>query len=157
LGDNPFAGRSSRYQIDLKRMRVISEGDKPLLIGEPRLDVEESSSNEFVILIRKKSRGSNLDAAKENVEDIMYHFTQNDSTIRFNPYYTIKDNKRWLDQEVDITVKVPRGKSVYLGNRMETIIYDIENVSNTWDGDMVGKYWEMTDLGLQEKKPAGEK
>ena len=91
------------------------------------------------------------------MEDILYNFSQNDSIIRFNPYYTIKDNKRWLDQEVDITVKVPKGKSVYLGNKMERIINDIEDVSNTWDGDMVGKYWEMTDLGLQEKKPAEEK
>ncbi|MEN6454317.1 MAG: PspC domain-containing protein [Prolixibacteraceae bacterium] len=157
LGDNPYADRSSRYQFDLRRMRLVTDGDKPLLIGEPRLDVEESSSNEFLILIRKKSRGSNQDAAKNNVEDIIYNFTQNDSIIRFNPYYTIRDNQRWLDQEVDITVKVPRGKSIYLANKMETIIYDIENVSNTWDGDMVGKYWEMTDLGLQEKKPAGEK
>jgi len=157
LGDDPYTYKSSRYQVDLERMRVISDGDRPLLIGEPRLDVEESSSDEFVILIRKKSRGSNLDTAKKNVEDIEYTFTQNDSIVKFNPYYTIKDNKRWLDQEVDITVKVPRGKSIYLGNKMEKIIYDIENVSNTWDGDMVGKYWEMTDLGLQEKKPAGEK
>jgi len=86
------------------------------------------------------------------VEDIEYTFTQKDSTLRFDPYYTIKENKRWLDQEVDITVKVPRGKSIYLGEKMEKIIYDIENVSNTWDGDMTGKYWEMTDLGLQEKK-----
>jgi len=157
LGDDPYTYKSSRYQVDLDRMRVVSDGDRPLLIGEPRLDVEESSNDEFVILIRKKSRGSNLDTAKKNVEDIEYTFTQNDSIVKFNPYYTIKDNKRWLDQEVDITVKVPRGKSVYLGNKMEKIIYDIENVSNTWDGDMVGKYWEMTDLGLQEKKPAEEK
>lgn len=157
LGDDPYASQSSRYQVDLSRMRVISDSEGPVLVGEPRLDVEESNSNEFVILIRKKSRGSNLDTAKENVEDILYNFSQNDSIIRFNPYYTIKDNKRWLDQEVDITVKVPKGKSVYLGNKMERIINDIENVSNTWDGDMVGKYWEMTDLGLQEKKPAEEK
>ncbi len=157
LGDNPYADRSSRYQFDLRRMRLVTDGDKPVLVGEPRLDVEESSSNEFLILIRKKSRGSNQDAAKNNVEDIIYNFTQNDSIIRFNPYYTIRDNQRWLDQEVDITVKVPRGKSIYLANKMETIIYDIENASNTWDGDMVGKYWEMTDLGLQEKKSAGEK
>jgi phage shock protein PspC (stress-responsive transcriptional regulator) len=155
-GDDPYGYRLSRYEVDLKRMRIVSGNDGLVLIGEPRLDVEESSSNEFVILIRKKSRGSNLDTARKNVEDIVYNFSQNDSIIRFNPYYTIKDNKRWLDQEVDITVKVPRGKSVYLGNKMEKIIYDIENVSNTWDGDMVGKYWEMTDLGLQEKK-AGEK
>lgn len=152
VGDDPYSYSSSRYLIDLDRMRVVSDANGPKLVGEPRLDVEESNSNEFVILIRKKSRGSNLETAKENVEDIEYIFSQKDSVISFNPYYTIKDNKRWLDQEVDITVKVPRGKSIYLGEKMEKIIYDIENVSNTWDGDMIGKYWEMTDLGLQEKK-----
>lgn len=150
LGDDPYINKSAG--VDLERMRVISDHGEPLLLGEPHLDVEESSSDEFVILIRKKSRGSNLETAKKNVEDIEYSFTQNDSLIRFNPYYTIKDNKRWLDQEVDITVKVPKGKSIYLGDKMAMIIYDIENVSNTWDGDMVGKYWEMTELGLQEKK-----
>ena len=31
------------------------------------------------------------------------------------------------------------------------IIDDIENVSNTWDGDMVGKIWEMKPEGLTMK------
>lgn len=157
VGEDPYSYRSSRYQVDLDRMRVVSDGNGPKLVGEPRLDVEESSSNEFMVLIRKKSRGSSSETAKDNVEDIEYTFSQNDSILKFNPYYTIKDNKRWLDQEVDITVKVPRGKSIYLGDKMEKIIYDIGNVSNTWDGDMVGKYWEMTELGLQEKKTTAEK
>ncbi|MEL7585135.1 MAG: PspC domain-containing protein [Prolixibacteraceae bacterium] len=152
LGDDPYVNRSAGYQMDLERMRVISDNGELKLLGEPRLDIEESNTDEFVILIRKKSRGSSLETAKSNVEDIEYSFSQKDSVIRFNPYYTIKDNKRWLDQEVDITVKVPEGKSIYLGDRMEMIIYDIENVSNTWDGDMIGKFWQMTPLGLEEKK-----
>jgi hypothetical protein len=35
---------------------------------------------------------------------------------------------------------------------MIDIIYDIENVSNTWDGDMVGKTWEMKPDGLTMKE-----
>ena len=34
---------------------------------------------------------------------------------------------------------------------MKSIIYDIENVNNLWDGDMVGKYWIMTADGLALK------
>jgi hypothetical protein len=35
---------------------------------------------------------------------------------------------------------------------MSDIIYDIENVENMWDGDMVGKTWTMTPDGLALKK-----
>ena len=52
-----------------------------------------------------------------------------------------------------MTLKVPEGKSVFLNNKMESIIYDIENTENMWDGDMVGKTWTMTAEGLALKKP----
>jgi hypothetical protein len=35
---------------------------------------------------------------------------------------------------------------------MVKIIKDIENVSNTWDGDMVGKTWVMKPEGLTLKE-----
>ncbi len=139
------------YEMDLERMKVISENGESILLGRPRLDIEKSNTDEFVILIRKKSRGGSQEAAKENVDDIVYNYSQKDSTVYFDPYYTLKDGKRWLGQEVDITVKVPEGKSIYLGDKMVKIIYDIENVSNTWDGDMIDKFWKMTELGLEER------
>jgi hypothetical protein len=46
---------------------------------------------------------------------------------------------------------VPEGKAIYLGEDMVKIIHDIENVSNTWDGDMVNKYWIMKPEGLTMK------
>lgn len=141
---------SHNYYMDLDRMKVVSENGETVLLGSPRLDVEESSTDDFVILVRKKARGSSAEDAKKNVEEIVYQFQVNDSTVYFDPYYKLDEGSRWLQQEVDITVKVPEGKSVYLGDELIKIIYDIENVSNTWDGDMVGKYWKMTDLGLEE-------
>ncbi len=140
---------SHGYEVDLDRVSVISEDGELLMLGHPRLDVERSSSNDFVIMIRKRSRGRSQEAAKENVEEIVYNFNQKDSVIYFDPYFTLDDGNRWLDQEVDITVKVPEGKRVYLDEDLRKIIYDIENVSNTFDGDMIDKYWKMTDLGLE--------
>ncbi len=151
LGDDNYYDNTG-YEIDLDRMKVVSEDGEVILLGQPRLDVERSSSEDFIVMIRKRSRGSSQEAAKENVEEIVYNFTQNNSTLYFDPYFTIEEGSRWLDQEVDITVKVPKGKRVYLDDELIKIIYDIENVSNTWDGDMVGKYWEMTDLGLELDK-----
>ena len=89
---------------------------------------------------------------QKNVEDITYNFVQKDSTLRFDPYYLLKDNAKWRNQEVDLTLKVPEGKSVYLGSKMKDIINDIQNTENMWDGDMVGKTWIMNADGLGLKK-----
>lgn len=150
LGNDNYSN-SYGYTMDLDRMKVVSEDGKTVLLGSPRLDVESSNTDDFVILMRKKSRGSSQEVAKAYVEEIVYNFSVSDSTVYFDPYYRLKEGSRWLQQEVDITIKVPEGKSVYLGDKLIKIIYDIENVSNTWDGDMVGKYWKMTELGLEEE------
>ncbi len=149
LGDDNYSQNYYDY-MDLDRMKVISENGETILLGNPRLDVESSSTDDFVILIRKKARGGSSEEAKDHVEEIVYRYDVKDSTIYFNPYYRLEQGSRWLQQEVDITVKVPEGKRVYLDDDLIKIIYDIENVSNTWDGDMVGKYWRMTPLGLEE-------
>ncbi|MGE4585759.1 MAG: PspC domain-containing protein [Mangrovibacterium sp.] len=155
LGNDPYANSDVDPKARLERMKVVFHEGEPLLLGSPRLDVEKSNTDDFVILIRKKARGGSLENARENAENISYIFTRNDSVILFNPYFLVEHRMRWLDQGVDIIVKVPEGKAVYLGEKMEEIIYDIENVSNTWDGDMVGKYWKMTPLGLEEKMKKG--
>jgi len=151
LGDDGYAG-SQNYEMDLNRMKVVSEDGETILLGNPHLDIEPSSTSDFVILVRKKARGSSAEDAKDNVEKILYQYNVNDSIVHFDPYYRLDKGTRWLQQEVDITLKVPEGKSIYLGNKLVKIIYDIENVSNTWDGDMVGKYWKMTDMGLEKEK-----
>jgi hypothetical protein len=43
---------------------------------------------------------------------------------------------------------VPVGKRVFLADNMRQIIYDIENVGNVWDHDMVNRTWEMREDGL---------
>lgn len=148
-GDYRFSHQRS---LDLDRMKVVKKDGESMLLGRPRLDVEKSNTGDFVLIVRKKARGSSEEVAGQEVQDIVYNFSQKDSTLYFDPFYTLKDGQRWLGQEVDMTLKVPEGKSIYLSDEMVKIIYDIENVSNTWDGDMVGKSWVMTPDGLTMKE-----
>lgn len=157
LNVNPGDYGSSRHgSIDLDRMRLVEKDGETVLIGKPQLNIEKSANNEFMLVVRKKSRGANDDEANAKVQEIVYNFAQKDSTLWFDPYYSLKDGKRWLGQELEMTLKVPEGKSVFLSEAMANIIYDIENVSNTWDRDMVGKYWEMKPEGLTWKDPASK-
>ena len=130
---------------------VVVDGDD-VMLGQPRLDVERSGTDNFSVLIRKSSRGRTREDAKEEAQEVVYNYQLNDSTILLDPYFIIDEGGKWRDQEVDITIKVPEGKAVYLGDDMVKIIHDIENVSNTWDGDMVGKYWVMKPEGLTMKE-----
>lgn len=136
---------------EIENFKVYVVDGEEVIVGEPQLDVQRSSTKDFVITVKSASRGKTRNDAKTNSQDVLYNYTLTDSTLLFDPYFFIEEGSKWRNQEVDIIVKVPQGKSVYLGNELVKIIHDIENVSNTWDGDMVGKYWEMNPEGLSEK------
>lgn len=139
-------------QISLDRMKIATVNGKEKILGHPRFTIEKSSTGEYLLLIKKRARGSSTEDAQKNVEQIDYNFMQKDSTLRLDPYYFLKDNAKWREQEVTMTLKVPEGKSIFMNSKMANIIYDIENTENMWDGDMVGKIWTMTADGLSLKK-----
>ncbi|MDD4426492.1 MAG: hypothetical protein PHS40_11250, partial [Mariniphaga sp.] len=101
---------------------------------------------------KKSSRGRSRENARIFASDLIYSYSLNDSVLLVDPYFHLDEEKKWRDQKVNITVKVPEGKTIFLDEGMVDIIYDIENVTNTWDGDMIGKFWEMKPEGLTRKE-----
>jgi phage shock protein PspC (stress-responsive transcriptional regulator) len=138
------------WEIDNFKMVVIN-GDE-IMLGQPSLGVEKSSSENFSILIKTTSRGRDRESAQQATKEVFYNYELTDSTLTFDPYFVIEKGGRWRDQEVEITLKVPEGKSIFMDEDLVRIIHDIENVSNTWDGDMVDKFWEMKPDGLTMKE-----
>jgi phage shock protein PspC (stress-responsive transcriptional regulator) len=134
--------------IHLNDMKIVVVNDDEVLIGEPTLDIERSFSDEFEIKIRKKALGKSTKNANENTEDIIYSWEQDGENLNFNQYFTLKEDNAWRNQKLHITVKVPIGKVVYLDQSMKKIIHDIDNVSNTWDYDMLNQKWIMKKEGL---------
>tara|TARA_R110001583_G_scaffold1342_2_gene11026 strand:- start:21445 stop:23013 length:1569 start_codon:yes stop_codon:yes gene_type:complete len=134
--------------VDLDGVKVIVKDDEKLVLGEPTLDIEKSDSGNYEIIMKKKSRGRTHGDAVENAEEIKYSWKQVDSLLIFDEYFTLPIGDKWRNQKLQITLKVPEGKAVFLDKSVDDIIHDIENVSNTWDGDMVGKKWVMKQEGL---------
>ena len=52
-------------------------------------------------------------------------------------------------QEIRLVLKVPVGKSVYINEETQSILSDVDNVTNTWDWEMGGHTWTMTEKGLE--------
>ncbi|SHJ74003.1 phage shock protein C (PspC) family protein [Tangfeifania diversioriginum] len=137
---------------DLNNLKAVVVNGDEVILGKPKLDVEKSGGDSFVVSVKKSSRGRTRGEAREYASDIIYNYQVNDSTLLFDPWFLLEEDGKWRDQEVQITIKVPEGKAIHLSEEMIEIIYDIENVSNTWDGDMVGKTWEMKPEGLTMKE-----
>jgi phage shock protein PspC (stress-responsive transcriptional regulator) len=133
---------------DLNQLKVMHIKGEKLMVGSPRLDIEKSGGDDFVVMLRKISRGTSRETARDYASDVEYSFRLQDSVLIFDPYFFLKDEAKWRDQRLFITLKVPEGKLIYMDEQMVDIIYDVENVTNTWDRDMVGKYWEMKPDGL---------
>ena len=150
MGEDKYEGYE-KADFEIENMKAAVVDGEEVLLGEPRLDIERSGNDNFTILIKKASRGRSRENAKESLDDIDYRYELKDSTIYFDPYFILDKDVKWRGQEVDITVKVPEGKAVYLDEELVKIIYGIENVSNTWDRDMVGKTWIMEPDGLTLK------
>lgn len=127
---------------------VMKEQDDKIMLGTPQLDIEKATGNEFVVSLRKSSRGKTRDLARNHASAVDYNMQLADSVLMFDPYFFLSEGDKWRDQKLHITLKIPEGKGIFLDQNMVDIIYDIENVTNTWDRDMVGKYWVMKPEGL---------
>jgi len=151
LGEDKYKDYA-KEDMEMDNMKVAVVDGEDILLGHVKLDVERSGNNDFTVLIKKSSRGKTREAAKETSESIIYRFERKDSTLNFDPYFILEKDEKWRGQNVEITVKVPEGKAVFLNENLVEIINDIENVSNTWDNDMVGKTWIMKPEGLTIKE-----
>jgi len=153
LAEDKYKGYAAQAW-DLNKLKVmVVEGDR-VILGNPRLDIDRASGNSFLVTVKKSSRGRTREIARDHASDLVYKYQEQDSVLFFEPYFFLEEGDKWRDQEVHITVKVPEGGTVFLDERMVDIIYDIDNVTNTLDGDMVGKYWEMKPEGLTMKELA---
>ena len=135
--------------LDIDGLRIASVDGKQFLLNKPTLDIVKSENNEFSMVIKSKARGRDLDKAQNNAKEINYQYTQQDSQLTFQPWFVLPDKAVWHKQEVDIVLKVPENKTIFLSEEMVKILHDIKNTSDMWDGDMGGKYWTMKPEGLE--------
>ncbi|MBN1251493.1 MAG: PspC domain-containing protein [Bacteroidales bacterium] len=118
------------------------------LSGKPRLFIEKSETAKTTIEVIKESRGMTKKQAYDYVKNINYDWLQNDSLLKFNSYFDISDVNKIRGQKVNVYLKIPIGKVVYIGGNLDKIIYDVPNVQDIYDWNMTNEYWIMTKDGL---------
>jgi phage shock protein PspC (stress-responsive transcriptional regulator) len=131
---------------------LVSVNGEKEMAGNPRLQIEPTDAAEFSVIIRKHARGRNAAEVRGNLDRIEYTVNSKDSTLVLDPYFTIGKPSKWRNQEVQVTLKVPVGKSVHLGENLDRLHFAFDNINNVWNKDMTGKTWAMTPEGLSLKE-----
>ncbi|MBE9469463.1 MAG: PspC domain-containing protein [Bacteroidetes bacterium] len=137
-------------KIVFDKYKVLVIDDKNYLFGRPKLNIVQSTDNneKCELKIKRISNGSSEKNCVNNAKKITYNFSENDSTIFFDNYFSIKARQEWKNQKIFLSLKIPVGKVIYLNQNMEDVIFDIENTTNTFDDNMLGHYWVMKPEGL---------
>lgn len=115
---------------------------------EVEMTIEPSDSDSIEMITTYRSHGKTKKDATKKIKQISYNVEQQDSNLLFKSYFKAPKEDRLRGQEVRVVLKLPVGQGVYLDKSMKQIVYNIENVSNTWDDDMMGKKWIMLKEGL---------
>jgi phage shock protein PspC (stress-responsive transcriptional regulator) len=113
-----------------------------------KLDVRQSSKGYTYLETQLSSRGNSRKAARENLKSVDYIAEVDSGQIVVSNYYGIKKGEFFRMQEVDHVLYMSIGDTLFLGRSTNGLIYDIKNLNNYWDWDMLEHYWTMTDRGL---------
>lgn len=140
--DNYFSNDHSGYTIG-------ETGKMHSIMGFAELNVTEGQTDSIEMVITQSAYGSTKKEANENARAVRYSYHQNGRELVFDQIFTVDAGSRFRAQELDIRIKLPKGKVVYFDKSTKYLLDDIDNTTNTWDGDMVSRRWIMTEKGLK--------
>lgn len=113
-----------------------------------RLEIEKSKTDSIQLEVKFSSNGSTTKEAIKNARTINYNYQINDSALVIDNYLsTLKDNKI-RGQQVELTLYIPLYQVVYLDESVKELIFDVENVTDTYDKEMIRNKWIMLESGL---------
>ncbi|OWY21626.1 PspC domain-containing protein [Sphingobacteriales bacterium UPWRP_1] len=132
---------------------VFDYQNNAMFFEDVKLNVEESQTDKFELVKSVSALSGNLNNAQNLAQHIEYVMEQEDSVLLFNPYFSAPAADKWRNQQIELTLKVPKGKSVFFLPGAEKVIYDVKNTTNTLDAEMIGLRWTMLPEGLTMDSP----
>jgi phage shock protein PspC (stress-responsive transcriptional regulator)/uncharacterized protein YheU (UPF0270 family) len=137
-----------RFFTDAKRWYVNTTAKPAIWWSKPHVKIITSENDSVYVFIEKSSNGKDKTEASQRAKGISYKLEQVDSLLMVDKYFSFSSTDKFRDQQVDVVIKLPKNKTVYLDNSLKNLYYDIENTNGIIDNEMGGKFWKMTENGL---------
>lgn len=130
-------------------IEVTLEDQKLKYSNDIRINVKESETDKAYIEIKKEAQGRKRKTALENAENIRYEFNIVNNKITFNAYFLSAYKNMWKDEEIYITVFIPKETIIYFENSSKKFLYNIDNTEDIYDTEMGGHEFKMTSKGFE--------
>jgi phage shock protein PspC (stress-responsive transcriptional regulator) len=131
------------YKIDgfsmLEKKIYMQEVELSIVRGTDKVELTSTS----------EARGANEEEAHVKASNILTNYSFAKNTLLIDNFISLPVSDKYRFQKVKMQLKLPIGKVIYLDPSTEDLIYDIKNVTNTYDDYMVSHYWIMTEQGLK--------
>lgn len=141
---------------DTKTMRkrhgfeiVVDNGVEKLYSSKIKLDIAKSDTEMAYVKIRKEAEGNSRTNANQFAEQIEYKFNLTDDNLQLDGYFLSNLENMYQNQEVEITLYLPLNSIIYLDKSTKTYLYNVDNVDDIYDDDMVRHHFKMSDAGLE--------
>lgn len=141
---------------------ILNISDDSLFLNNVRLRILKSKDSAYHLNALKYSNGPDEDAAVQNVKEIAYGITQQDSTIYLDRGFALQRGTRFRNQSVTVNLQVPLGKRVLIRGNVSRRLNHFRAMFNRgdwedddysddynyygWDSDVE---YVMTNAGLQ--------
>ena len=137
------------FYWDERDTKIIeTENGEHRLSSNINLNIRRSQDSLFHLNIEKRAKAGSFYDARDFAENISYHFIEEKKALSFDQYFQFPIDDPYQYQDLELTLFIPVGKSIYLDEKMRYFIYDIRNIHRMHDRDMVGHIWEMQEDGL---------
>lgn len=126
---------------------LVNNSSKPSVWwGRPRVKIITSEKDSVSVFVIKMAAGKQKTDASLRAKNINYNAAQQGSVLLLDNYFSFINIDKYRNQGVDVLIKLPKNKVVYLDDKLKW--YDVDNINSIGDAEMGGKYWKMTENGL---------
>ena len=80
---------------------------------------------------------------------MQYLYSVQENNLILDAFFLSDLKNVFKDEEIDITIYVPKGTNVYLDNSVKNFLSNVKNKTNMYDDDMVNHHFEMTNTLLK--------
>lgn len=123
--------RCGRKLADLEYDREISlpgeeyalyfTSDQSRIFSKPEISFEESEDKFYELVVEKIMHGRTAREAFEKAGALIFNYTILGDTVFIDQYYEVPAGTRWSGSFVDIDIRVPEGKMIWIDREVEKI------------------------------------
>ncbi len=118
-------------------------------LNRVNLNIQISKIDTLAMLeLTKYAYGPNRITARDNAEKIEYSLSSDSTGIFIPNNITMDYDEKYRKQGVEVTLRLPLGKTVYLNNSLG-YIRRVELNDRYWYDQSLGHYYKMTEEGLK--------